>query len=195
MTTFKRFARATAEVVTPASENTDTKTHALSVIDYVHKKVHEGHSYGHTGTQDQTVDHVYDIQITTPNTTAWAHLTFNFNVEKETTFYFYENVAIATAGTAITALNRDRNSTNESGVTLAGITNTTLANANLDTTVAAATIIEHGIIGATKKEGGEGSTRHEYVLKQNEDYCLRFIATVAGYVNYHIDWYDHTNEE
>ena len=195
MATFKMYTRATADVVTPATENTDSTTYAFSTIDYVHREVHQGSAYGHVDVQDQTIDHVYDIQITTPNTTKWAHLTFDFNVEKETLYYFYENVAIVTAGTAITPLNRNRNSTNTSGLTLAGITNTTLDNANLDTTVAGATIIEHGIVGAGKKEGGEGSTRHEYILKQNEDYCLRLIATAAGYVNYHIDWYEHTNKE
>jgi len=172
--------------------NKDSNTNANTAIEYEHYEIHEGDSYGYTEVKDQTVNHVYDIQITTPNTTKWIHLTFDFVVESETDWYFYENPVIVLAGTAVTPLNRDRNSSNSSGLTVKVITNTSTSNANDDTTVSGATTIQHGISG-DKKTGSDMHGRHEFILKQNEDYCLRFIATVAGYVSFHLDWYEHEN--
>ena len=189
----KSYAKDGANVVTFATEHKDDATDEVVTIEYEHHEIHEGDSYEYTEIKDQTQDHVYDIQITTPNTTKWAHLTFEFYVEAETDWYFYENVTIATPGTAVTPLNHDRNSTNSAGLVVKVITNTTTANANSDTTVAAATTLMHGTSGAGKKVGGEGASRHEWILKQNEDYCIRWIATTAGRVNWHLDWYEHTN--
>jgi len=191
--TSKRYAKDTADVVTFATEQKDDATDALATIEYEHSKIHCGDSYEYSEVKDQTQDHVYDLQITTPNTTKWAHFTFEFDVEAETDWYFYENVAIALAGTAVTPLNHDRNSSNSAGLVVKVITNTTTANANLDTTVAAATTLAHGIAEAGKKVGGQGASRHEWILKQNEDYCIRWIATAAGHVSWHLDWYELTS--
>jgi hypothetical protein len=120
-------------------------------------------------------------------------MTIEFDTESETDWYFYEDVTINVAGTEVTPVNHNRNSTNTSGLTVKVITNTTTANANADTAVAAATTLMHGIAGAGKKVGGQGGARNEFILKQNEDYSLRFIATAAGYVSFHLDWYEHTN--
>ncbi|GAG91798.1 unnamed protein product, partial [marine sediment metagenome] len=73
---------------------------------------------------------------------------------------------------------------------LAGITNTNVANANADTAVAGATVIAEGIAGLGKKVGGQTGAGHEWMLARNEDYCLRFRATVAGFISYHLDWYE-----
>ena len=188
----KVYRRDTANVITPATENVDPYTNTLKVMEYEHFEIHAGDSYGYSETVDQTVAHVYDIQITTPNTTKWAHFTYNFEVENETDWYFYENVNIILAGAAVTPPNRDRNSTNTADLILKVITNISTATANADTAVAAATILSHGITG-DKKVGGEANGRHEIILKQNEDYSLRFIATVAGWVTFHLDWYEHVN--
>lgn len=189
----KEYRKATANVVTFATEQKDAASDILEVIDHQFSEVHDGESYEYSEVKDQTVNHVYDIQITTPNTTKWAHFAFEFDTESETDWYFYENVNIILAGTAVTLLNHERNSTNSSGLTVKVITNTTTGNANADTAVAAATILRHGIAGAGKKIGGYGGTRHEWVLKQNEDYCIRFIASSAGYIAFHLDWHEHTN--
>lgn len=193
MPTSKSYAKDGANVVTFATEQKDDATDQVVTIAYDHHQIHEGDSYEYTEIKDQTQDHVYDIQITTPNTTKWSHFTFEFDVEAETDWYFYENVNIILAGTAVTLLNHNRSSSNTSGLTIKAITNTTIGNANADTAVAAATTLMHGIAGAGKKVGGMGGSRHEWLLKQNEDYCIRFIATAAGFVSWHLDWYEHTS--
>jgi len=30
-------------------------------------------------------------------------------------------------------------------------------------------------------------------VKQGETYTIRFSANTAGYTNYHLDWYEHTD--
>jgi len=189
----KVYRRDTANVITPANENMDSRTYAFKTIEYPHNEIHGGSSYVFAEAVDQTINHAYDIQITTPNTTKWAHMIFSFVVEAETDWFFYENVNIILAGAAATPLNRDRNSANTSGLTLAVITNTTVGNANADTAVAGATTLIHGHTGDKKASGGIAG-RHEFILKQNEDYSLRFVATAAGWVAWNIDWYEHTNK-
>ena len=171
----------------------DASTHAITTITYVHHEIHAGSAYSIVDVNDQSINNVWDIQITTPNTTKWAHFFFSFDTESETNWYFYENVTINTPGTAVVAYNANRNSLSASGLVIKSITNTTTANANTDTAVAGATQIYHGISGAGK-DGGQHNHGHEIILKQAEDYCIRFIATVAGYVSYHISWYEHTDK-
>jgi hypothetical protein len=69
-----------------------------------------------------------------------------------------------------------------------------LAAANADTSVGSATLIESGISGAGK-QAGNAVRQNELVLKQNGLYCLRAVANAAGYVNFDMQWYEHTNKE
>ena len=184
------YARGSAGTLRPLTM--DLATHALTNISYEHHEIHDGSSYMHHEVVDLAINNVRDIQITTPNTTNWKHIFYSIACESETEVYLYENVNIILAGTAITPRNRCRNVADAAGLTLKYIDNVSVANANLDTAVAAATLIDHHIIGA-KKEAGTHDHKTEIILKQNEDYCMRLIANVAGYVNYNLDWYGHTN--
>jgi len=172
--------------------NIDSTTQTLQTISYEHYKIHSGDTYCLDDIVDLAINNVRDIQITTPNTTNWAHLYFNIHTESETNVYLYENVNIILAGSLSPVYNSNRNSSNTADLIVKIIDNTSLANANLDTDVSAALQIHHIISGAGK-DAGEHNHAHEIILKQNEDYCIRFIANAAGYVNYHLDWYEHTN--
>jgi len=170
----------------------DASTEALEVISYVHHEVHAGNMFEYTVATDLALNNVWDVQITTPNTTKWAHMTGWFQTESETNWWLWENVTINTPGTAVTEINCNRNSTTTATTTLASITNTSLANANSDTAVAGATELMSGISGAGK-DSGSGPDREEIILKQNEDYSFRFEAAAAGYVSLHLIWYEHTD--
>lgn len=137
---------------------------------------------------------MFDIQFTTPDTTKWAHFTFRLSTENETSWFIYEGATINTAGTTVAALNNDRNSANVSGMTVAQIGNTSVANANSDTAVAAATTIACGITGSGKTDGGVDDRNREIILKQDTVYCMRAVADSAGYVNFIANWYEHTNK-
>jgi len=169
----------------------DASTSALVGIDNAHHEIHEGDTFFNADVVDLAINNVRDIQITTPNTTKWGHFTFNFFTESETYWYLYENVTINTAGTAVNELNANRNSATTAGIVLAYIDNTSETNANADTATAGSTTLMFGQTGSGKQEPGHFEHAHEIILKQNEDYTLRFIAATAGFVSYNISWYEH----
>lgn len=171
----------------------DSVTHAMSNVDHEHKEIHDGSHYFVDDVFDLAINEVYDYQLTTPNTTKWAHFVFSIETEKETEWIIYEGVTIATPGTAVVPRNNNRNYADASVITLKGILNTSVANANSDTAVAGATILRHGISGAGQNNGGRDRNMREIVLKQNTNYCFRAIATVAGYVDFEMSWYEHTS--
>jgi len=171
----------------------DSSTETLQVIEYDHHEIHSGSHYTICDYADLAINSVFDMQWTTPNTTKWAHFTYNLSCEAETEWIIYEGATINVAGTTVTPINNNRNSANTSGMTIATISNTSLALANADTAVAGATLLERGIVGA-RRSGGITSRSGELVLKQNTIYCFRSIANAAGYVNFCVDFYEHTNK-
>jgi hypothetical protein len=42
--------------------------------------------------------------------------------------------------------------------------------------------------------GIDNATINELVLKQNELYVLRATASEAGYINFNMQWYEHTDK-
>ena len=114
----------------------DKSTRAIETIEYEHHEIHEGSHYLIVDVVDLAISNERDIQITTPNTTKWTHLVFALDSENEIEWYLYQNVTINTPGTAVTPINNDRNSAKTSGLTIATIDNTSVANANADTAVA-----------------------------------------------------------
>lgn len=171
----------------------DLSTDATIVISAPHYEIHNGDHYELKDIVDLAISNVRDIQITTPDTAKWAHLTFEFDSENECEWYLYRNVNIILAGSAANVQNSHGNSAKTSGLVVKHINNTSVANANDDTAVAGATIVLHGRIGSGQRSGGH-SHDVERILKQGEDYTLRFIATAAGFVDYHFTWYEHTND-
>lgn len=174
-------------------DGVDSATNTLMSISYEHHEIHSSSHYFVDSVADLAINNVFDLQFTTANTTTWPHFTFELNCESETMWYIYEGATIVTPGTTVTPINNNRNSSNTSNATLASISNTSLANANADTSVAAATQLAMGIVGAGKN-GGITSRNREIVLKQNTVYCFRAIATAAGYTNFFMSWYEHANK-
>lgn len=174
----------------------DPSTHGLLVMQYDHHEIHEGEHYFMDEVFDLAINNVADIRVTTPNTTKWAHMLINFDTEVEYEYYLYEGVTITVAGTAYVPRNSNRNSGNASGLAIDYITNASVANANADTGVGAATALYHDLIGSgSKLAGSAGAERAEIILKQNTIYDMRLIANAAGYINAHMAWYEHTAKD
>jgi len=171
----------------------DDATLVTQVIDNPHHEIHDGASFFYKGKVDLALSAVLDIQITVADTTTWPHLELLFSSEAECNYFVYENVTIVTPGTAVTPLNRNRNSAATAGMVVKAIENASLVLANADTTVAGGTLIEEGVVGAGVLVGGSSNSRKELILKQNEDYAIRFEGVAAGYVDYLLDWYEHKN--
>lgn len=170
----------------------DKATNSLQTIDYAHHEIHAGSHFFIADVVDLSINNVFDMLFTTPNTTAWIHFTFHLDAESETDWYVYEGAVETVGGSAVTPLNNNRNSATASGATVKTHTNTSLANANADTDVTAATLLEHGIMGAGRT-GGNDEREDELILKQNTIYCFRAVATAAGYVDFVAQWYEHTD--
>lgn len=167
-------------------------TNSLQTVDYAHHEIHEGDAYFIVDSVDLSINNVYDMQFTTPNTTKWIHFTFTLDCEAETEWFIYEGVTVGTPGTKITPLNHNRNVTATTATFVSGITNTSVANANSATAVSASTQMCHGIVGAGRN-GGNFRHETEYVLKQGTKYCFRAIATAAGNTSFVVQWYEHAN--
>ena len=102
-------------------------------------------------------------------------------------------MSIVLAGTEIIPFNANRNSTTNPTLVMKFIDNASVANANSDTAVGGATFLEHSLVGSGRQVGGGVSGRDEWILKPSEDYLLRFVAIAAGFVDYHLSWYENTN--
>ncbi len=170
----------------------DKSSGSMPSITFTHHQVHEGKAFEIKEVVDLSINNVRDIIITTPDTTKWGHFTFEFDTKVETEWFLYRNPVIVTTGTPHDIFNCNENSTGVADLVVSFIDNTSVANANLDTTVAAAVQRAHGISGAGRSAGGHDH-EVEVILKRNEDYVLRWIATTAGYVDYHFTWYEQVN--
>lgn len=170
----------------------DKSTNSLQTIDYSHHEIHAGSHFFISDVVDLSINNVFDMILTTPDTTQWVHFTFTLSVEAETDWYIYEGAVETVAGTAVTPINNNRNSATASIAVIKSHTNTSLANANSDTDVTGATMLVHGILGAGKT-GGSENRESELILDQNRKYCFRAIATAAGYVAFVAQWYEHTD--
>jgi len=173
--------------------NVDASTLAAMTVGYEHHEIHGGSHYFVDSVVELTSGDVFDLQWTTPDTAKWAHWTFAITCESETDWYIYEDVAINVAGTAVTAMNNNRNSSKTSTAVIKSIENASLELANADTAVAGATLLANGITG-DNRVGGIVTREHEIVLAQDMDYCMRAVCSTNGYVNFRINWYEHTDK-
>jgi len=172
----------------------DASTNALETVEYEHHEIHSGSHYFVTGYVDLAINHVLDFTWLMPNTTEWIHWTWSISTESETLWQVYEGAAVVNPlANLVTPYNSNRNSVNTSATTMRYEDQVNLAAANADTNVAGATLIGSGISGAGK-DAGDAKRTNELVMKQNTLYCLRATATAAGFINFRMNWYEHTDK-
>jgi len=171
----------------------DGTTGAMNVVDYDHHEVHQGSHFFNDGAVNQAITTVYDIQITVPDTRRWIHMLWEITTEDETDIFFYENVVFSTAGTLLPSYNNNRNSSRTPGLVLKGIVNASVGNANADSVITNATLLQSHKSGSLKTIGIT-NRGHELVLGQGKNYLLRFVFTKAGWITWDINWYEHTNK-
>lgn len=178
----------------------DRATDCIAIVDYEHHEIHDGSHFFNVRHVDVPANDILDIRFTTPDTTKWLHMTYQFETEAEYIADLYEGVTIVNPGTALTAINNDRNSTNTSGLTLFDyIVNVDVANANVDTVIASATLlldVHTGTSGFLTSSGGSAKRENEIILKQNTSYSFRFAnqSGTTEYVAWAFKWYEHTNK-
>lgn len=172
----------------------DASTEAMIINAYEHHEIHGGSHYFVRGYQDLSINNVLGFTWVMPNTTKWIHWTWQIDTESETLWQVYEGAVISSAlANAITPRNSNRNSTNTSGTTMKFELHANLAAANTKTDVTTATLLSSGISGAGKN-AGRAERGNEMIMKQNTIYCLRATATAAGFINFTMEWYEHTDK-
>jgi len=172
----------------------DKVTNSIQTIDYAHHEIHAGSHFFVTGVQDLSTNQVLDFTWVMPDTTTWTHWLWSIDTEAETAWYVYEGAVITNAlANTVTPLNSNRNSETTSGTTMKYEVQANLTAANADTDVTSATLLKSGISGSGKGKGGEASREYELILKQNTIYCMRAVATAAGYIDFDMEFYEHTD--
>ena len=168
----------------------DRITKAGLSIDYPHHEIHSGDHYffNHCDDDVDILGPKY-LRITTPNTTKWAHLLCHLYSSGAGKWEFYENPTINAAGTAGTIYNNNRNSTKTSAMVCYYDTTTTSDGTLLWSE-------RTGADGIGGSQSGSGISREEeIILKQNEDYVLKFTPDADNAkVCVTFKWYEHTNE-
>ena len=170
----------------PLNIRIDTSTRAMMVIEYAHHEIHSGDSFTWSESTDVGASTDFDLVVTTPNTTTWAHMTYSIISEAEGEIQIYENCTPTTDGTARTPLNRNRNS--------AGVATATVQ--RIPTLATPGSLIEVIHFGSGKSVGGDNREASEWILKQNEDYLFRVInaTSSANQMTIKFDWYEHEDK-
>ena len=166
----------------------DQATNTIQIIDYAHHEVHAGTHFHCTDVQNVDTTTLY-YMITTPNTTAWAHMLFGVECTGEMLVVITEG-ADRTGTTALTAINSNRNSATASGLTIhRGYTDGTTNGA---VTIYSARVGATGVASKTITSGGSGNSQ-EFVLDQNAKYIIAVTTYADVHVSLALDWYEHTD--
>lgn len=163
----------------------DSATESLQIVDYEHHEIHSGSHYFIAGSQAFSNGQVVDFTVITPNTTKWLHMTFNIEGTSGVSIEVKEAATVNVAGTPVTVINNDRNSTNTTGATIR----------TGDTFTSEGTSLFKQQTGANQKAGSLERNR-EIILKQNTTYIFRLKneTAVANQITYAANWYEHTNK-
>ncbi len=173
----------------------DVTTWALVIMSYLHNKIHEGKAFKvfqSLGTDAFDIAAPMTYHVTTPNNAEWAHLVWLAGSTAESLLEIFQDNGNAShfdvsAGSAVTPKNRNHNSDNTSGLTVA-----------LGVTVTQATsdvLIHSEYIGSKKSEGAGKEDRFEDVLKQNTEYLFRLTSVADNNEgSLGLDWYELTNK-
>jgi len=167
----------------------DSTTLCLETVDHSRSAIHNGEHYYYSDYHDIVQNTVDEHLIITPNTTAWAHMSFEISSSAgQVIIELSEGATVSSNGTPESIFNRNRNF---------AANNTTLI-------YSAPTVLTQGtVIGAAKFGVGDkkitageiSTSESEMVMKQNTIYLLRItelnIANTT--VNLSIDWHEHTN--
>ena len=167
----------------------DQATHVLSTIEYEHHEIHGGSSYTLSRPLTLPVANDDEIRIATPNTTKWAHMIFSAVSDAAVTVSLYESTALThVGGNVLTPINRNRNSTNTSGLTICHTPGGAGDGNLLYSSTAGA--------GGNPAQSAPGAItgRFEFILKQNTAYLLRIAGASGDVVSINLEWYEHTDK-
>lgn len=191
------------------SPRIDPASFSLESIDIAHSHIHSGESYvAHHYEADFDKADEIGILFTTPNTAKWIHAFPLVYCGAAALFQICE-APVLDAGeyptTFFTPINRNRNSSNTSGVLsvrAASVVNRVSLKVVADASPVTGdgTVIHSEVMGSGKQGGGSGSRDDsEYILKQNTTYYFRLKGMTGGADNsvasMQVTWYENIDLE
>lgn len=158
------------------------------VIDTAHHEIHCGDMFVATRAVDLANGASDVLHIVVPNETGTMltqkkyHFLVNFDTEAEAELNIYEGPTTSNDGTAMSKVNRERNSSLLSSL---GIYHTPTSSVD-------GTLIYTKHLGSGRSSGG-GDRSAEFVLKNNTKYLLRLTNSTAtnNYISWEINHYIH----
>ena len=175
----------------PVNPIADDVTHAITTVDYPHHELHGGSAYFVIYSALAGDTDVIEVRIETPNTTKWAHMLIDIESALAATVEIWEGTTKThEAGNVLAALNRNRNSSNSSGLTICHTPGGSESSGAIITEyIGAATT--SGRVAAGGRSGG----RNEIILDQNNDYLIRVTSRAdSNALTIILDYYEHTNK-
>jgi hypothetical protein len=172
----------------PYTEAQDSATKAIMVVDYPHHEIHSGSHFMYTDCVTLASAATQDYLLTTPNTTKWSHLSFEFSGSAITALDVYEGTD-KSGTTPQTIFNNNRNSATTSVNTLHKGTSGGTTDGTKIWCQKSGSATNQSLGGASSKQDTE------IVLKQNTKYIFRLTSgTADNLVNLILGWYEHTNK-
>lgn len=160
----------------------DGVTKTLQTMNYEHHEIHEGNHYNYADyDNDVASSEIINFVMTTPNTATRIHFYFNIFSSLGATLELFEGT-VATGGASIAPRNNERNSDNESTVTLVK-----------DPTITNDGVRASGFLVGANREAGMIDRDREFVLKQNTSYLVRITSLAnSNGISWDAEWYEHT---
>ena len=157
------------------------------VIDHAHHEIHRGLGYVATDTATVNDAGTREVRIAVAATHE-AHMTFEVSATLHTTIQFYEDTTKAdVSGNRLTSINRNRDSSNTSNVTICHT-----PSGSGDGTILFTFAFGADSLGAAKPGfGGVEGSRGEFILKPGKVYLLKVTSGTDGnLISIILDWYE-----
>ena len=156
-------------------------TNSVVTIDHTHHEIHAGrhfyiNSYEDVGTNDSIAFLIEPGAVDN-------HTFFNINFEVEGEALLKEGITYNTAGTVVSPINSDFNST----------ASPIMAISMNPSTVTGGTIKVDNRVGSGRSNGGAVRNDSEKILKQNTDYYLKLFnrsGSASNVISWDIGWYE-----
>lgn len=165
----------------------DSTTNALIGVDYAHHEVHDGSHYFIKKWADITgAATVAYFMFVTPNTTKRIHAKVAIAAEAEFRVEIFEGGTVSANGTALTAINNDRDSASTAG----------LLAYNAPTVTSDGTQIWDTVVGSGKNSTISLGLNYEIIAATDETYLFKITKVAAGthWIDFDFFWYEHTSK-
>jgi len=151
----------------------DTRSGARKQIDLTHSKIHDGKHFTLSYNKTLSAGSAITVMFTSPATAVGTIVHFVGGVESpKSGVWTFSEAPEASAGSALTAYNNNRLSSNTSPLTCAGTVAWTSSGSVFETHFL-------GTASPASTVGGDRTSRQEYILNYGTKYLIRFIADAA----------------